>query len=281
MKLWRSIEDWEWYSDVPCRLLFLHLLVKVNRVPGTFQGHPIAVGEHATSIPKLASGAGLSDQQVRTALSKLKSTGDIGDRSTGLFRVVTISKWGHWQGAIEDDQQENNRLSNGRSTGNQRPINSGITANEEGKKGRREEGKKLSPNGERGARTAEQIEEVRKAFKAACKLVTDAQPSRLIETERKGFFAYWTETNSRGRMRFELEKVFEHGRRMDTWMANANKRKDTGLFSGAATYGKAEAEAEMKAIRIANGRDPVFGSVFDSEMSKELIAFNKAELKTR
>lgn len=45
------------------------------------------------------------------------------------------------------------------------------------------------------------------------------------------------------------------------------------------TYGKAEAEAEEKAIREKYGRDPVWGPVYDSEMSAELIAYNKSQLK--
>lgn len=62
------------------------------------------------------------------------------------------------------------------------------------------------------------------SFTAACKAITDANPSRLAEGERKGFLAYWTEANAKGRMRFEDEDYFDHGRRMDTWMGNANRR---------------------------------------------------------
>jgi uncharacterized protein YdaU (DUF1376 family) len=62
------------------------------------------------------------------------------------------------------------------------------------------------------------------AFTAACKAVTDTNPSRLAEGERRAFLAYWTEANTRGRMRFEDEDYFDHGRRMDTWMSNASRR---------------------------------------------------------
>ncbi len=62
------------------------------------------------------------------------------------------------------------------------------------------------------------------SFTADCKRVTDANPARLAGGERKGFLAYWTEANAKGRMRFEDEDYFDHGRRMDTWMSNANKR---------------------------------------------------------
>lgn len=120
-------------------------------------------------------------------------------------------------------------------------------------------------------------------FIAACKAVTDAAPERLAQDQRKAFLAYWTEPDKKGRMRWQCEKFFDHSRRMDTWMANANKRSDGGLFNGngSTTYGKAEAEAEEAAIRKANGRDPQWGPVYDFEMSPELIAYNKTLLKSR
>lgn len=132
VKLWRSFEDWEWYNDIPCRLLFLYLMINVNRKHGNFQGHTISPGEVATSLPKMASKTGLSDQQVRTALSKLKSTGDITDRLTGTFRIVSLENWEHWQGSDEDQQgeqqgrqQDFNRDSNSGSTGINNPIGEG------------------------------------------------------------------------------------------------------------------------------------------------------------
>lgn len=59
------------------------------------------------------------------------------------------------------------------------------------------------------------------AFTAACEQVTAAKPDRLLESERPKFIAYWTEANGKtGKMRFEAEDFFDHGRRMDTWMSN-------------------------------------------------------------
>lgn len=36
---------------------------------------------------------------------------------------------------------------------------------------------------------------------------------------------------------------------------------------------KAEADAEMRAIRVSNGRDPVFGAVYDEECSRALLVY--------
>lgn len=78
------------------------------------------------------------------------------------------------------------------------------------------------------ARPARTIEERRSEFIAACKLITDANPARLEASQRKGFTDYWTEPNKAGKMRFEAEKFFDHGRRMDTWMSNALNRAGNG-----------------------------------------------------
>lgn len=37
------------------------------------------------------------------------------------------------------------------------------------------------------------------------------------------FYSYWTEANPRGKMRFELEKVFEVSKRLATWQKNEDK----------------------------------------------------------
>ena len=75
---------------------------------------------------------------------------------------------------------------------------------------------------------AKTIEDRKAEFKAHCRAVIDANGTRLADKERKPFLAYWTETTHDGtRMRFEAEKFFDHGRRMDTWMRTATKIAST------------------------------------------------------
>ncbi len=84
-------------------------------------------------------------------------------------------------------------------------------------------GKRKKSSGKERARP-DPIEVRKEGFISACKAITDQAPERLVPAERRGFTDYWTEPSNTGRMRFEAEKFFDHGRRMDTWMANANKR---------------------------------------------------------
>lgn len=66
-------------------------------------------------------------------------------------------------------------------------------------------------------------------FETDCAAVWASNPGRLVEGERRAFVAYWTEPSASGKMRFEGEKYFDHGRRMDTWMANYTKSQNRRL----------------------------------------------------
>ena len=76
------------------------------------------------------------------------------------------------------------------------------------------------------AREVVAVEDRKAAFIAACKAITDAQPDRLAKDQRQAFVDYWCEPSKTGKMRWEGEKYFDHGRRMDTWMANNHSRSN-------------------------------------------------------
>jgi len=268
VKIHRSIVDWEWYGDPSTRSVFLHLLFTANWKPSRLKNLDIAPGQCVTSIPSLAKDLGLSEKNVRTALSHLKATGEVADQSAGWCRLVTIVKWEFYQNSlIEPACEPAGELAGDRQGGGRQ-----VAASEEGKKPIREERKKGA-----SAPIADRIE----AFKAKCKGVTDANPDRLAKPERTAFFAYWTEASTTGKMRFEDEKFFDHGRRMDTWMANADKRgfNGRGATNPKPSYGWEEAEAERLAIRLKRGRDPVWGGVDDQDKSRELLIY-EGKIKT-
>lgn len=213
VKLHRSLLEWEWYHDLPVRVLFLHLMLEVNWKPGRFEGHDIPPGSVPTSTDKLAAKSGLTRQSVRTALDKLKSTNEITIQATKRFSIVTLANWANYQ---HDGKKATSRTTH-RATGGQHVSNTQATTIEEGKKERRKE--------EESAQAHQPINSI-EDFKARCSEVIAANPDRLAISERKGFFDYWTEKDAKGRMRFEQEKFFDLGRRMDTWQRNANKRPE-------------------------------------------------------
>ena len=107
--LHRQILRWEWYQDPNTFRLFVHILLRANYADGQFGTETIRRGELVTSLPKLASETQQTIQQVRTALEHLKSTGEITDRKTNRYRVITIVKYNDYQ----LDNRQNNRQTTG------------------------------------------------------------------------------------------------------------------------------------------------------------------------
>ena len=97
IKLHRKLVDWEWYSDVPCKTLFIHLLLVANHKPSRWKGIDIGVGQKVTGRHALSEETGLSEQEIRTALTKLKSTGEITIKSTNKFSLITVCKYKDYQ----------------------------------------------------------------------------------------------------------------------------------------------------------------------------------------
>jgi DNA-binding transcriptional regulator YhcF (GntR family) len=108
IKIHRKMLDWEWYDEKNVLILFIHILLKANFRENIWKGHSIKRGEFITSYGNLASETGLSIQQVRTALDKLKSTNEITVKTTNKFTVITIEKYTLYQ----DGDQENNKQRN-------------------------------------------------------------------------------------------------------------------------------------------------------------------------
>ena len=97
LKLHRSLLAWEWYDDLSVCRLWIHLLLRSNFTPGTWHGIPYGRGELITSLPSLSSETGLSVKQVRTALGKLKKTGEITCRGAGTGTLVAVANWDKYQ----------------------------------------------------------------------------------------------------------------------------------------------------------------------------------------
>lgn len=67
------------------------------------------------------------------------------------------------------------------------------------------------------------------------------------------FWRYWTEKNSNGKkMRFEMQKVFDVGRRLITWSKNENKNFNGKSKSNLGVQSRQERVEEVRELRIAN-----------------------------
>ena len=88
IKIFRSIIDWEWYSDITTTRLYMHLLLKANYKQKIWKGETIDIGELITSLHNLSVETNLSKQQLRTSFEKLKKTGEITIETTNKYSKI-------------------------------------------------------------------------------------------------------------------------------------------------------------------------------------------------
>ncbi len=122
----RSLTEWEWYKNPVVKSLFFHCMLRANYKDARFEGMEIKRGEFVTSYQHLAEETGLSVMQVRTALKKLQSSGEITVNSTNRFTRVTLCNYSLYQDVYMLEQQSDNvPPTNDYHTGNKRitPIN--------------------------------------------------------------------------------------------------------------------------------------------------------------
>lgn len=118
--LHRKIIKWEWYTDINVFKLFLHLLLRANHEDKYWRGILVKRGQLITSISHLSDETGLSPKQVRTALDKLKSTGEVVSKGQSRYTLVTIEKYSDYQDKKEKEgkQRANKRANKGQTKGN-------------------------------------------------------------------------------------------------------------------------------------------------------------------
>lgn len=97
IKLHRNILNWEWYSDLNTRVVFIHLLLITNFEDGNFKGIKVKKGQCVTSLRSLSKKTGLTIQCVRGALNRLLKTHEITQSATPKYTVITINNWGTYQ----------------------------------------------------------------------------------------------------------------------------------------------------------------------------------------
>lgn len=117
IKLFRKFMDWEWYGDKNTKVLFIHLLLKANYQEKGWKGIKIGRGQFITSLKHLSDDVGLTIQEVRTSLKKLKSTKDITIKTTNKYSIITIENFDKYQSVgkensnqIANEKQANNKL---------------------------------------------------------------------------------------------------------------------------------------------------------------------------
>ena len=140
VKVYRKLLEWEWHTEPNMVSLFLHLIVLANYEDKRWHGIVIKRGQLATSLISLSDITGISVQSVRTCLKRLEETGEILQKSTNKFRVITICKYDIYQDVTNADQQTTNK----QLTNNQQTTNKQLTTTKEYKEDKNNKKKILS-----------------------------------------------------------------------------------------------------------------------------------------
>lgn len=106
LKLFRKIDEWEWIDDIDVTYVFIRLLIKANYKEKEWQGITIKRGQFLTSRRSLAKIMNLSEQRLRTVLSKLEATGEIRIEATQRSTLVTLVNYEFYQSETETATQQ-------------------------------------------------------------------------------------------------------------------------------------------------------------------------------
>lgn len=117
VKISRSIMEWRWYKDANTFRLFFHLIAKANYAEKPWNDIVIHRGEFVTSYAALSADLGLTVKEVRSALGKLKRTGEVASTSTSKYTVISIKNYDLYQ--TEGKQTGRQRASEGQAEGKQ------------------------------------------------------------------------------------------------------------------------------------------------------------------
>lgn len=125
IKLFRKILKWGWYGDTNTFRVFMHILLKAQYTPTEYKGVTINSGECVFGRKAWSEELGLSEQQIRTAISHLQSTNEITIKSTNKFSVIHVVKWEFWQiGEGKSTNTSTNKMFQSQPTTNQQPTTS-------------------------------------------------------------------------------------------------------------------------------------------------------------
>lgn len=97
VKIHRKLLNWEWYSNLPARVLLIHLLLIVNYEDKKWQGKVIKRGSCITSVSKLSVETRLTIKQVRIALDNLERTNEITRYTTANYTEISLNNFDKYQ----------------------------------------------------------------------------------------------------------------------------------------------------------------------------------------
>ena len=93
----RKMLEWEWHDDPNTLALWIHILLITNWKDNKWHGIEIPRGTCLRSLGALAEETGMSVRNVRTALTHLKTTGEVTTQSTRYGLLINVINYAKYQ----------------------------------------------------------------------------------------------------------------------------------------------------------------------------------------
>mgnify|MGYP007037349905 CR=1 FL=1 len=210
IQLQKKICEWEWYTDVPTKTLFFHILIKCNYKEAKWKWKTIKPWEFITSLEHLSLETWLTRQQVRTAIEKLKKTWEITHKATNDYTMLGLNNWETY------NTQDNKRTTNEQQTNNKRIT----TTNKEYK-----DNKEYKENNTEIVATQPNEYLLSIDYLKNYSLETEIPDyAENYRDEWIKFCIYWGEKGKTWKIRAEWEKTFEIKKRFATWMSRKKEQ---------------------------------------------------------
>ncbi len=136
IKLYRKLIKWGWYQDSVVKDLFLHLLLTASFKDFEWMGRKLKAGQLITGRKRLSEELNFSERQIRTAIEKLKSTGEVTCETTNKYTIITVVNWEDYQSneEIPTKSVTNERPTSDQQKTNERPHRNNVKNNKNVKK---------------------------------------------------------------------------------------------------------------------------------------------------
>lgn len=123
IKLYRSILDWEWFSEPDMIQVYLFLIASANHQSKKWRGMEIKRGQLATSIETIRMKCKSSTRRIRTILSRLKSTNELTIETTKRYTIITICNYDSYQVLDDKSDKASDKASDSQATTNKNDKN--------------------------------------------------------------------------------------------------------------------------------------------------------------
>ena len=256
LKLHRSILDSELFADDWLTRLWIWCLCRANYSNGRFRGEPIERGQFVTGRNSASAELQVSPSKWYRGIERLQQLGCIKTEANSNWTTITVCKYDTYQnGSDEGEQQSDSERTSGDTTSGQAVIQPADTIEERNnsKKGRREEGKKVSAGANQNhandpretwltpyCQTWEEVFGGEMSIGPACKPLRKLEKQHGPEEVARRWRKYCEANQGQG----EFASATKFATTFGQWTAEHRNGKPQTLFRGLQQF-VAEAEGRM------------------------------------